>query len=52
MFSGWGRQSRCNGEIYEGRFENGLLNGKGIFLDKKSTGTVGNLLLYKFIGVF
>ena len=35
-FSGWGRQSRCNGELFEGRFENGLLNGKGIFLDKKS----------------
>ena len=41
MFSGWGRQSRCNGEIYEGRFENGLLNGKGIFLDKKSNKYVG-----------
>jgi hypothetical protein len=41
MFSGWGRQSRCNGEIYEGRFENGLLNGKGIFLDKKSNKYIG-----------
>ena len=41
MFSGWRRQSRCNGEIYEGRFENGLLNGKGIFLDKKSNKYVG-----------
>ena len=41
MFSGWGRQSRCNGEIYEGRFENGLLNGKGIFLDKKTNKYIG-----------
>ena len=43
IFSGWGRQSRCNGEVYEGRFENGLINGKGIFLDKK---------LNKYMGEF
>ena len=40
-FSGWGRQSRCNGEVFEGRFENGLLNGKGIFLDIQSNKYVG-----------
>ena len=40
-FSGWGRESRCNGEVFEGRFENGLLNGKGIYLDSKSNKYLG-----------
>ena len=29
-FTGWGREIRENGDIYEGRFVNGKLNGKGI----------------------
>ena len=41
--NGWGRQSRCNGEVLEGRFENGLLNGKGIYLDSNN---------YKYLGDF
>ena len=60
ILSGWGRQSRCNGEIYEGRFENGLINGKGIYLDKKLNKYMGKfkdmkrwgkgkLVTYKFI---
>ena len=24
-FSGWGRESRCNGDVFEGKFEDGLL---------------------------
>ena len=40
-FSGWGRQSRCNGDIFEGKFDNGLLNGKGFFLDKQSNKYIG-----------
>ena len=39
--NGWGRQSRCNGEVFEGRFVNGLLNGKGIFLNGKSNKYLG-----------
>ena len=34
-FSGWGRESRCNGDVFEGKYENGSLNGKGIFLNEK-----------------
>ena len=28
-FNGWGREVRKNGEIYEGKFVNDSLNGKG-----------------------
>ena len=41
-FNGWGREARKNGEIYEGRFINDSLNGKGKY--KK-----GNIL---YIGDF
>ena len=41
-FSGWGRESRCNGDVFEGRFENGLINGKGIFLDSKKNRYIGD----------
>ena len=34
-FTGWGRDIRENGDIYEGRFENGELTGKGIFKNNK-----------------
>jgi hypothetical protein len=30
-FTGWGRQILNNGEIFEGNFNNGKLNGKGIY---------------------
>ena len=43
-FSGWGRESRANGEVYEGRYENGLLNGKGIFLNDKNCKYVGDFM--------
>ena len=43
-FSGWGRESRSNGEVYEGRYENGLLNGKGIFLNEKKCKYIGDFM--------
>ena len=33
-FTGWGREIRNNGDIYEGKFNNGKLNGKGIYKNK------------------
>ena len=30
-FTGWGREIKENGDIFEGKFINGLLNGKGIY---------------------
>ena len=41
-FSGWGRESRCNGDTFEGRFENGLINGKGIFMNAKNNKYIGD----------
>ena len=41
-YSGWGRESRCNGDTFEGRFENGLINGKGIFMNKKNSKYIGD----------
>ncbi len=41
-FCGWGRESRCNGDIFEGRFENGLINGKGIFINSKNCKYIGD----------
>ena len=41
-FSGWGRESRCNGDVFEGRYENGVINGKGIFLNEKKSKYVGD----------
>ena len=41
-FSGWGRESRCNGDVFEGRYENGLINGKGIFLNSKKCKYIGD----------
>lgn len=41
-FCGWGRESRCNGDTFEGRFENGLINGKGIFVNEKNCKYIGD----------
>ena len=46
QFTGWGREVRDNGDIYEGRFENGELIGKGIFKNNNMS-YVGDF--YKFI---
>ena len=43
-FSGWGRESRSNGDVFEGRYENGLLNGKGIFLNENKCKYVGDFI--------
>ena len=44
QFTGWGRESRRNGEVLEGRFTNGKVNGKGIFITIKGNKYVGDLL--------
>ena len=36
-FTGWGREVRDNGDIYEGKFINGELIGKGIYKNHTST---------------
>ena len=36
QFTGWGREIDNNGDIYEGKFINGNLYGKGIFANKKN----------------
>ena len=35
-FTGWGRKSMRNGDMLEGKFVNGEINGKGIFKSKES----------------
>ena len=35
QFTGWGREVNNNGEIYEGKFVNGNLYGKGIYINGK-----------------
>ena len=44
QFTGWGRESRRNGEVLEGRFTNGKVNGKGIFTTVKGNKYVGDIL--------
>ena len=46
-FNGWGRESRCNGDVFEGRFEDGIINGKGIFLDSRKNKYIGDFLNMK-----
>lgn len=43
-FTGWGRECRRNKETLEGRFVNGLVNGKGIFLNSKGDKYVGDFV--------
>ena len=50
-FTGWGREIREAGDIYEGRFVNSELNGKGIYKNKKNKITyVGDFSNSKFNG--
>ena len=44
QFTGWGRESRRNGEVFEGRFINGKINGKGIFTTIKGNKYVGDFI--------
>ena len=39
IFTGWCREINANGEIYEGKFVNGKLNGKGIYKNKINKST-------------
>ena len=38
-FTGWGREIKLNGDIFEGKFVNGQLNGKGIHKNKFNKNT-------------
>ena len=43
-FTGWGRESRRNGEILEGRFINGKVEGKGILRDSQGSSYIGDFV--------
>ena len=50
-FTGWGREIRNNGDIYEGKFDNDKLNGKGVYKNKKNKNTyIGDFLNSNFNG--
>jgi len=50
-FTGWGREIKGTDDIYEGKFVNGKLNGKGIYKNKKlKTTYVGEFLNSMFNG--
>lgn len=40
-FSGWGRESRRNGDVLQGKFEGGMLNGRGKYTNAKDETYVG-----------
>ena len=44
QFTGWGRECRRNGEVLEGRFTNGRINGKGIFTTTKGNKYIGDFV--------
>ena len=44
QFTGWGRESRRNRDVLEGKFINGLVNGKGVLKNNK-----GNLYFGDFV---
>lgn len=43
-FTGWGRESKPNGEILEGRFINGKVEGKGILRDSQGSSYIGDFV--------
>ncbi len=43
-FTGWGIEARRNGESIEGRFVNGLINGKGIFMNSDGDKYIGDFV--------
>lgn len=43
-FTGWGRESRTNGEILEGRFVDGKVEGKGILRDSQGSSYIGDFV--------
>lgn len=46
-FTGWGRELRHNGDVLEGKFENGEVNGKGIFRNLKGNTYIGDFISSK-----
>ena len=46
-FCGWGRITTNNGQVMEGRFVNGIINGKGILIDKNKNKYVGDFINVK-----
>ena len=50
-FTGWGRESRRNKEVLEGKFINGTLNGKGIFKNSKNNLYMGDFVNSKREGM-
>ena len=50
-FTGWGRESRRNKEVLEGKFINGYLNGKGIFKNSKNSLYTGDFVNSKREGM-
>ena len=50
-FTGWGRESRRNKEVLEGKFINGTLNGKGIFKNNKNNLYMGDFVNSKREGM-
>ncbi len=43
-FTGWGRKTMRNGDILEGKFIDGELNGKGIFTNKENNNYIGDFV--------
>ena len=43
-FTGWGRESRRNGEVLEGKFIKGKINGKGILQNRRGNLYTGDLV--------
>ena len=47
-FTGWGRECRRNGDVFEGIFINGILNGKGIYINNnKQEKYIGDFVNYQ-----
>jgi len=44
QFTGWGRESKPNGEILEGRFINGKVEGKGILRNSEGSSYIGDFV--------
>lgn len=43
-FTGWGRKTMRNGDILEGKFIDGELNGKGLFTNKENNNYIGDFV--------
>ena len=45
--TGWGRECRRNGDVFEGKFVNGIINGKGFFIDINKNKYIGDFINMK-----